>query len=281
MAFEQEYTWSAGPAFGDGRYEDEDADDCGSPLRLGSPGPSASFKCAGVEPADALTVPAAGGSARTLVLRPDDVTGSGVADAVLSPPVSAATRVMAAAEASTDGNIAGISNSGSGGSGDCDGSGPDGGLSLVEVSMRDAVTGERLWAARGLSAAALARGELEVRLPESSLRTGAVLRSITFHSPALLRNLAMTQRTLLCGSALGDEHRSHFGFVMPRSTNTWESTVEGAGGSAARSAGGAGGGGGAGDELRAAAVSGKVQIETVFTDGGHELLRFVCRIFYY
>ena len=97
----------------------------------------------------------------------------------------------------------------------------------------------------------------------------------------------MTQRVLLRG-VLAEEHRFHFGFVMPRSTNTWESMVEGRSGggcsSDGSSSGSAGFGGdaaaGAEASLDAAAVSGNVQIETVFTDGSRELLRFICRIFY-
>jgi len=242
--------------------DESDASVTDSPFRLGSPGPL------GMDPpplAEAVAAapppPPRPPSSRTLLL-PSAVEPS-------EPPVRAAAHVCAGDGAR---EVPAASQAGDG-------------FSIVELSMRDGATGARLWSARGLSAAALARGELEVRLPAATLRAAAVVRAVTFHSPALLRDLTMTQRVRLRGACI-EEHFFRFGFCIPGSTNSWESVVEGAGAGAAAAATAAADAGADEDggaplpPLNAADISGHVQVETIFFDGGAEISRCTCRIFY-
>ena len=71
---------------------------------------------------------------------------------------------------------------------------------------------------------------------------------------------------------------------MPNSTNTWESTVLSAAkaGAASNADGDASGDDDAAEAEPpdAADISGHVQVETIFTDGGEELARVTCRVFY-
>ena len=148
---------------------------------------------------------------------------------------------------------------------------PDGDVfTIVALSLRLPGVGGALWTSpRDMSAGALARGELEARLPASVLRAAAVSRAVTFHCPAAppLRDLAVVSRVLLRGAVM-EEMSARLGPQIPNSVNTWEATTEGAAA--------------AGDEapLDASELSGHVQVETVFTDRGALVARALVRVFY-
>eukprot|EP00760_Papus_ankaliazontas_P011889 PhM_4_TR15097/c0_g1_i1/m.71830/K13758/PDE6D; retinal rod rhodopsin-sensitive cGMP 3',5'-cyclic phosphodiesterase subunit delta len=127
------------------------------------------------------------------------------------------------------------------------------------LSMRDASTrgGEVLWSCEG--------GPYdEAHLPARILQCAAVERSITFTSTIERRKLRLRQRLRL-GELTIEEWSFNFGFVMPKSTNTWGTIVEARGP----------------DQMIAPEVlSGNLEIETVFLDADDVIYKMNTLCFY-
>ena len=70
---------------------------------------------------------------------------------------------------------------------------------------------------------------LIVDLPAAILGFQAVSREMTFSSVELIQNLRCVQTVCVFGEAI-EEWRFQFGFVIPGSVNTWQCTIEAAGG---------------------------------------------------
>eukprot|EP01147_Barroeca_monosierra_P002738 gene2738-5609_t len=136
------------------------------------------------------------------------------------------------------------------------------GFRLVAMNLRDADSGKLLWQdSDDLSNPDV---EHEARVPKKILKCRAVSREITFESADALENFRLEQRVLFKGQPL-EEWNFDFGFVMPGSTNTWQSMIEAAPES---------------QMMPASALSGNVVIETKFLDGDDIVTTSRVRIFY-
>lgn len=69
--------------------------------------------------------------------------------------------------------------------------------------------------------------EHEARVPKKILRCRAVSREINFSSAEPLERFRLEQKVLFKGRCL-EEWFFEFGFVIPNSTNTWQSLIEAA-----------------------------------------------------
>jgi len=138
------------------------------------------------------------------------------------------------------------------------------GFRIEQMSMRNGDTGRVLWTAQNLGADDLFARELEARLSADTLRAGSVTRSLTFSSVQLMRDFYMVQRVFLSGALL-EEHEFTFGFVIPRSTNSWEQEIE------ADTENGT---------LPAEVLSGNLLVETQFFDKDIHVGSCVVRVFY-
>ena len=106
--------------------------------------------------------------------------------------------------------------------------------------------------------------ELEARIPADILACPAVSREINFTSASSMEKFRLEQRIFFQGVCM-EEWFFDFGFVIPGSTNTWQNTIEAAGGDAM---------------LPASMLSGNVTIETTFYDGETYLAKCLVRVFY-
>jgi len=114
--------------------------------------------------------------------------------------------------------------------------------------LRDADTGDILWEAND----DLSRPdqEHEANVPKSILQCRAVSREINFTSAEPMEMFRLEQRVLFKGKVL-EEWFFEFGYVIPESTNTWQSLIEAAP---------------ATEMMPAAVLNGNVVIETKFFD---------------
>merc|ERR1712209_63652 len=69
--------------------------------------------------------------------------------------------------------------------------------------------------------------EHEARVPKKILKYRAVSREINFSSIEPMEKLRIEQKVLFRGRLL-EEWNFEFGFVIPNSTNTWQSLIEAA-----------------------------------------------------
>lgn len=99
------------------------------------------------------------------------------------------------------------------------------GFKLNWMNLRDADSGKILWqSSDDLSAPDL---EHEARVPKKILKCRAVSREINFSSKESMEKFRLEQKVLFKGKCL-EEWLFEFGFVIPGSTNTWQSVIEAA-----------------------------------------------------
>jgi len=133
------------------------------------------------------------------------------------------------------------------------------------MNMKDASTGEVLWEINSWPGDWHV-AEVEARVPARILACPAVSRELTFSSKEKVANLRCEHGMYLDGVDTPIEVWDFsFGFVMPGSRNTWQTTVEAAGGERM---------------LKPSEVSGKLTVRTKFTDGDVVILQSVVRVFY-
>jgi retinal rod rhodopsin-sensitive cGMP 3',5'-cyclic phosphodiesterase subunit delta len=102
------------------------------------------------------------------------------------------------------------------------------------------------------------------RVPAAILQCKAVSREINFTSIQEIQNFRLEQRVFLQGVCM-EEWFFVFGFVIPGSTNTWQSTIEAA----------------EQDQmLPAKMLSGNVTMETSFFDDDFLIAKSLVRLFY-
>ena len=136
------------------------------------------------------------------------------------------------------------------------------GFKLNWMNLRDAESGKILWQSNDdLSQPGV---EHEARVPKKVLKCKAVSREINFSSEQELENLRLEQAVQFKGKAM-EEWLFDFGFVIPGSTNTWQSVIEAAPES---------------QMMPAGALSGQVVIETKFYDGDLLVSKSAVRVFY-
>ncbi|XP_061197628.1 retinal rod rhodopsin-sensitive cGMP 3',5'-cyclic phosphodiesterase subunit delta-like [Saccostrea cucullata] len=136
------------------------------------------------------------------------------------------------------------------------------GFKLNWMNLRDADSGKILWqSSEDLSAPGL---DHEARVPKKILKCRAVSREINFSSKEAMDKFRLEQRVLFKGKCL-EEWFFEFGFVIPSSTNTWQSVIEAAPES---------------QMMPANVLTGNVIIETLFYDGDLLVSKSKVKIFY-
>ncbi|CAL8269875.1 unnamed protein product [Arctogadus glacialis] len=99
------------------------------------------------------------------------------------------------------------------------------GFKLNWMNLRDAETGKVLW--QGTDDLSLPGVEHEARVPKKILKCKAVSRELNFSSSEKLEKFRLEQKVFFKGQCL-EEWFFEFGFVIPNSTNTWQSLIEAA-----------------------------------------------------
>ena len=130
------------------------------------------------------------------------------------------------------------------------------------MNLRDSDTGKILW--QGNDDLSLPEEEHEARVPKKILKCRAVSREINFTSVEPMEKFRLEQKVLYRGRCL-EEWNFEFGFVIPNSTNTWQSLIEAAPES---------------QMMPARVLNGNVVIETKFYDDDLEVSTSKVRLFY-
>ena len=136
------------------------------------------------------------------------------------------------------------------------------GLKLLSVRMTNVDTGQVVWES-DWDPTHVFQQEMTAHVPSSILSASAVSRTLVFYSERLLEHFSVKQVIYLMGSAI-EEWNFDFGFVIPDSTNSWESTVVAD----------------QGNMLPAHVLNGNVIIVTTFYDEGKPMDSCSIRVFY-
>ncbi|CAG5125651.1 unnamed protein product [Candidula unifasciata] len=136
------------------------------------------------------------------------------------------------------------------------------GFKLNWMNLRDADSGKILW--QSSDDLSVPEKEHEARVPKKILKCRAVSREINFSSKEPMDKFRLEQRVFFKGKCL-EEWFFEFGFVIPGSTNTWQSVIEAAPES---------------QMMPANVLNGNVVIETRFFDGDTVVSVSKVRIFY-
>ncbi|XP_059427058.1 retinal rod rhodopsin-sensitive cGMP 3',5'-cyclic phosphodiesterase subunit delta isoform X1 [Carassius carassius] len=136
------------------------------------------------------------------------------------------------------------------------------GFKLNWMNLRDAETGKVLW--QGTEDLSLPGVEHEARVPKKILKCKAVSRELNFSSVEKLEKFRLEQKVFFKGQCL-EEWFFEFGFVIPNSTNTWQSLIEAAPES---------------QMMPANVLTGNVVIETKFFDDDLHVSTSRVRLFY-
>ncbi|XP_074654212.1 retinal rod rhodopsin-sensitive cGMP 3',5'-cyclic phosphodiesterase subunit delta-like [Tubulanus polymorphus] len=136
------------------------------------------------------------------------------------------------------------------------------GFKLNWMNLRDADTGKILW--QGNDDLSSPDSEHEARVPKKILKCRAISREINFSSEQQMDQFRLEQKVMFKGRCL-EEWYFDFGFVIPGSTNTWQSVIEAAPEN---------------QMMPPNVLSGNVVIETYFYDGDLLVSTSKVRIFY-
>jgi retinal rod rhodopsin-sensitive cGMP 3',5'-cyclic phosphodiesterase subunit delta len=137
------------------------------------------------------------------------------------------------------------------------------GFKLLSLTLKNASTGERAWSSDDWADDVFTTVK-EAHLPARVLTFPAVGREITFSTVEAIREFRIEQRVLLQGNPI-EQWNYKFGFVIPQSTNSWETIVEAAG---------------EGKMLPASVLSGNLYIVTSFFAGSLFISKSVVQVFY-
>mmetsp|Transcript_39994 Transcript_39994/g.55590 ORF Transcript_39994/g.55590 Transcript_39994/m.55590 type:complete len:157 (-) Transcript_39994:160-630(-) len=136
------------------------------------------------------------------------------------------------------------------------------GLNIEWMNMRDATTGKVLWEQTWPSN--WKTEEVQAHVPKEIMKCREVSREVVFSSKHEIHDFFMMQHVFVNDICI-EEWSFKFGFVIPGSTNSWQSTIE------------------AVEEeemLDAQQISGLVRIETSFMEGDVLIHKSTARIFY-
>jgi len=136
------------------------------------------------------------------------------------------------------------------------------GFTLNGMNMRDAETGKIMWESPGNWKERFFTEELEAHVPREILECKEVSREVNFTSVEKIEEFKLLQKVYFQGQSI-EEWFFKFGFVMPNSTNQWQSTIEAAS-----------------EMLPAELLSGNVTIETNFFDQQRLLAKSLVRVYY-
>ncbi|CAF0854941.1 unnamed protein product [Adineta steineri] len=135
------------------------------------------------------------------------------------------------------------------------------GFKFHSMNLRDADSGKILW--QSTENLTIPGAEHEARVPKAILKCRAVSREIQFSSEEEMNQFRLEQRVYFKGTII-EEWSFSFGFVMPGSTNTWQSLIEAA----------------QDQMIPANLLNGNVIIETKFFDGELEVSTSRVRLLY-
>ncbi|KRX17926.1 Retinal rod rhodopsin-sensitive cGMP 3',5'-cyclic phosphodiesterase subunit delta, partial [Trichinella nelsoni] len=130
------------------------------------------------------------------------------------------------------------------------------------MNLRDGETGKILW--QSTDDLSQPGTEHQARVPKKILKCRIVSREINFSSAEQMEKFWLEQKVYLKNEVI-ERWQFEFGFVIPNSTNTWQSVIE-----AAPEA----------HMLPAGLLSGNVVIETNFYDGHLLVSTSRVRLFY-
>ncbi|XP_073248258.1 retinal rod rhodopsin-sensitive cGMP 3',5'-cyclic phosphodiesterase subunit delta-like [Porites lutea] len=136
------------------------------------------------------------------------------------------------------------------------------GFKLNWMNLRDADNGKVLW--QGSDDLSVPGQEHEARVPKKILKCKAVSRELNFSSEQEMTKFRLEQKVMFKGKCL-EEWYFDFGFVIPSSTNTWQSLIEAAPES---------------QMMPANVLNGNVVIETKFFDGDLLVSTSRVRVYY-
>ncbi|RWS29258.1 retinal rod rhodopsin-sensitive cGMP 3':5'-cyclic phosphodiesterase subunit delta-like protein [Leptotrombidium deliense] len=136
------------------------------------------------------------------------------------------------------------------------------GFRVNYLNLRDADTGDILWESN--DDLSKPDKEHEARVPKSILKCRAVSREVNFSSLESIEKLKLEQRVFFKGRCL-EEWFFEFGYVIPNSTNTWQSMIEAAPESLM---------------MPADVLNGNLVIETKFFDDGLLVSTSKLRVYY-
>ncbi|ELT95479.1 hypothetical protein CAPTEDRAFT_170126 [Capitella teleta] len=136
------------------------------------------------------------------------------------------------------------------------------GFKLNWMNLRDADSGKILW--QSSDDLSIPEQEHEARVPKKILKCRAVSREINFSSKEQMEKFRLQQRVVFKGKCL-EQWFFEFGFVIPDSTNTWQSIIEAAPENMM---------------MPANVLNGNVIIETEFYDGDLLVSTSRVRVFY-
>jgi len=136
------------------------------------------------------------------------------------------------------------------------------GFKLNWMNLRDSDNGKVMW--QSSDDMSVPEKEHEARVPKKILKCRAVSREINFSSKEPMDKFRLEQRVLFKGKCL-EEWFFDFGFVIPGSTNTWQSLIEAAPES---------------QMMPPNVLNGNVVIETRFYDGEMVVSVSRVRVFY-
>lgn len=136
------------------------------------------------------------------------------------------------------------------------------GFQINWINLRDADTGKILW--QGNEDLSVPDIEHEAHVPRKILKCRAVSREINFSTAEPMNKFRLEQKVLFKGRML-EEWFFELGFVIPNSTNTWQSLFQAAPES---------------QMMPAAILNGNMVIETKFFDDEILLATSKVRLFY-
>ncbi|OQV12007.1 Retinal rod rhodopsin-sensitive cGMP 3',5'-cyclic phosphodiesterase subunit delta [Hypsibius exemplaris] len=136
------------------------------------------------------------------------------------------------------------------------------GFKLNWMNLRDADTGKIWW--QGEDDMSASGTEHKAHVPKQLLKCKRISREINFSSAEQMENFRLEQR-ILFKDKLIEEWYFEFGFVIPNSTNTWQSLIEAASES---------------QMLPSSVLSGNTVIETRFFDADLLVNTSKVRLFY-
>ncbi|XP_034825468.1 retinal rod rhodopsin-sensitive cGMP 3',5'-cyclic phosphodiesterase subunit delta [Maniola hyperantus] len=136
------------------------------------------------------------------------------------------------------------------------------GFQINHMNLRDVDTGKILW--QHNEDMSNPDVEHEARVPKRILKCRVVSREMNFSSIESMDKFRLEQKVLFKGRCL-EEWFFEFGYVIPNSTNTWQSIIE----SAPES-----------QMMPANVLNGNVVIETKFFDGDLLITTSRVRLFY-
>ncbi|XP_050362948.1 retinal rod rhodopsin-sensitive cGMP 3',5'-cyclic phosphodiesterase subunit delta [Nymphalis io] len=136
------------------------------------------------------------------------------------------------------------------------------GFQINYMNLRDVDTGKVIW--QHNDDMSNPDVEHEARVPKRILKSRVVSREMNFSSVESMDKFRLEQKVLFKGRCL-EEWFFEFGYVIPNSTNTWQSIIE----SAPES-----------QMMPANVLNGNVVIETKFFDGDFLITTSRVRLFY-